>query len=150
MGIKQVTVNKKAYFDYEIIETFEAGIELSGAEVKSIKLGKMTLLDSFCFVQHGELYLKNAHIAPYEKGSHYNLEERRDRKLLLHKKEIERLIGKIKEKGFTLVPLKIYFKGRFIKAEIGLGKGKHTFDKKRVIKEKDLKRDAEREIKKYK
>lgn len=150
MAEKQIAQNKKAYFDYEIIETFEAGLVLTGSEVKSLRAGHGSLLDSFCFVQNGELFLKNCLIAGYDKGSHFNEDERRDRKLLMHKKEIARLTGKTREKGYTLVPLKLYFKGRTVKALLGFGRGKHSYDKKRVIKERDLDRDMQREIKNYK
>jgi len=145
--MKIIDTNKKAYFDYEILDTFEAGIVLSGAEVKSVARGDINLRDGFCHFTDGELYLKNCHITPYDKGSYFNLEAARDRKLLLHKYELRRLIGKIKEKGLTLVPLKIYMKGSLVKLEIGLGKGKKLFDKKQSIKERDLDRHAEREIK---
>ena len=149
MQIKEIAVNRKARFDYFIEETIEAGISLTGAEVKSAKLGHMTIGDGFCFIEEGNIILKNSQITPYEKGSHYNAEARRDRQLLLHKKEIARLIGKIREKGYTLVPLKAYFKGRYIKIELGLCKGKHSFDKKNVIKERDLDRQAQRDIANY-
>ena len=149
MAIKEITVNKKAFFDYFVEERIEAGISLFGSEVKSAKMGYMNIADSFCFVDGGELILKNCHITPYEKGSYYNPDARRDRKLLLHKKEIARLIGKVKEKGFTLVPLKAYFNGRFLKIELGLCKGKKSYDKKETIKNRDLDRQAERDIKDY-
>lgn len=147
--MKVIDNNKKAYFDYFIVETFEAGISLKGSEVKSIKLGNVSLKDSFCHIERGEVVLKNCHVAPYEKGSVFNEDARRDRKLLLHRREINRLIGKIKEKGFTLVPTKIYFVKNKVKLEIALAKGKHTYDKREAIKNKDLKREAEREIARY-
>ncbi len=149
MAIKEITVNKKAFFDYFVEEKIEAGLSLVGSEVKSAKMGYMNIADSFCFIDGGELILKNCHITPYEKGSYYNPDARRDRKLLLHKKEIARLIGKVKEKGFTLVPLKAYFKGRFLKIELGLCRGKKAYDKKETIKARDLDRQAERDIKEY-
>lgn len=149
MSVKEVAVNKKARFDYFIEETVEAGISLSGAEVKSAKLGHINIADSFCFVQDGNIVLKNCMITPYEKGSFFNAEARRDRILLLHKREIARYIGKVREKGFTLIPLRAYFKGRYLKVELGLGKGKHTYDKKNVIKERDLDRQAQRDIRDY-
>jgi SsrA-binding protein len=149
MAIKEITVNKKAFFDYFVEEKIEAGLSLVGSEVKSAKMGYMNIADSFCFVDGGELILKNCHITPYEKGSYYNPDARRDRKLLLHKKEIARLIGKVKEKGFTLVPLRAYFKGRFLKIELGLCRGKKAYDKKETIKARDLDRQAERDIKEY-
>ncbi|MBO5215350.1 MAG: SsrA-binding protein SmpB [Clostridia bacterium] len=149
MTIKEVAINKKARFDYFIEETVEAGISLTGAEVKSAKMSHINVADSFCFIEKGSIMLKNCHITPYEKGSYYNVESRRDRQLLLHKKEIARLIGKIREKGYTLVPIRAYFKGRYLKIELGLCKGKHTYDKKQVIKERDLDRQAQRDIANY-
>lgn len=149
MGIKEVAVNKKARFDYFIEETAEAGISLSGAEVKSAKMGYINVADSFCFIEKGGITLKNCRIAPYEKGSVFNLDPLRDRQLLLHKREISRLIGKVREKGYTLVPLRAYFKGRYLKIELGLCKGKHNYDKKNVIRERDLDRQAQRDIKEY-
>lgn len=149
MGIKEVTVNKKARFDYFIEETAEAGISLSGAEVKSAKMGHINVADSFCFIEKGGITLKNCRIAPYEKGSVFNLDPLRDRQLLLHKREISRLIGKVREKGYTLVPLRAYFKGRYLKIELGLCKGKHNYDKKNVIRERDLDRQTQRDIKEY-
>ena len=149
MGIKEVAANKKARFDYFIEETAEAGISLSGAEVKSAKMGHINVADSFCFIEKGGITLKNCRIAPYEKGSVFNLDPLRDRQLLLHKREISRLIGKVREKGYTLVPLRAYFKGRYLKVELGLCKGKHNYDKKNVIRERDLDRQAQRDIKEY-
>ncbi len=149
MGIKEVAANKKARFDYFIEETAEAGISLSGAEVKSAKMGHINVADSFCFIEKGGITLKNCRIAPYEKGSVFNLDPLRDRQLLLHKREISRLIGKVREKGYTLVPLRAYFKGRYLKIELGLCKGKHNYDKKNVIRERDLDRQAQRDIKEY-
>lgn len=149
MGIKEVAVNKKARFDYFIEETAEAGISLSGAEVKSAKMGHINVADSFCFIEKGGITLKNCRIVPYEKGSVFNLDPLRDRQLLLHKREISRLIGKVREKGYTLVPLRAYFKGRYLKIELGLCKGKHNYDKKNVIRERDLDRQAQRDIKEY-
>ena len=138
--------NRKARFDYEIAEKYEAGVALVGSEVKSIRLGHANIGDSFCFVDDGEVFLKNCLISSYEKGSYYNEEERRSRKLLLHKREIERLIGKTKEKGYTLVPLRMYFKGSRVKVEIALAKGKKQFEKKQTIKERDLLRDMNRQL----
>ena len=150
MGIKEVSVNRKARFDYFIEETFEAGISLSGSEVKSAKMGHINVADSFCFIENGGITLKNCRIAPYEKGSSFNPDPLRDKQLLLHKREIARLIGKVREKGYTLVPLKAYFKGRFLKIELGLCKGKHSYDKKQTIRERDLDRQAQRDIANYK
>ena len=150
MGIKEVAVNRKARFDYFIEETFEAGISLSGSEVKSAKMGHINVADAFCFIENGGITLKNCRIAPYEKGSSFNPDPLRDKQLLLHNREIARLIGKVREKGYTLVPLKAYFKGRFLKIELGLCKGKHSYDKKQTIRERDLDRQAQRDIANYK
>lgn len=150
MGIKEVAVNRKARFDYFIEETFEAGISLSGSEVKSAKMGHINVADAFCFIEKGGITLKNCRIAPYEKGSSFNPDPLRDKQLLLHKREIAQLIGKVREKGYTLVPLKAYFKGRFLKIELGLCKGKHSYDKKQTIRERDLDRQAQRDIANYK
>jgi len=147
--MKIIDKNKKVYFEYELDEKIEAGIVLAGSEVKSIRQGNVRLTDSFCFVQNGEILLKNCNISPYEKGSFYNLDPRRDKKLLLHKKEIARLIGKIKTKGYTLVPTMIYFTKGLVKIEIALGRGKKLHDKRAAIKDKDVKRDTERAIKEY-
>ena len=150
MGIKEVAVNRKARFDYFIEEMFEAGISLSGSEVKSAKMGHINVADAFCFIEKGGITLKNCRIAPYEKGSSFNPDPLRDKQLLLHKREIARLIGKVREKGYTLVPLKAYFKGRFLKIELGLCRGKHSYDKKQTIRERDLDRQAQRDIANYK
>ncbi|MDR2202429.1 MAG: SsrA-binding protein SmpB [Clostridiales bacterium] len=147
---KIIEKNKKAYFDYFIEETFEAGVVLEGAEVKSVKAGNVSLKDSFCQIDGGEVWLKNCHITPYDKGSSFNPEPRRNRKLLLNKSQINKLIGKIKQKGYALVPTQIYMTGRFVKLEIALAKGKQLHDKRDSIREKDLKRDTDREIKNYK
>ncbi len=147
MSERIIQQNKKAYFDYFIEDKFEAGISLVGSEVKSIKLGKINLKDSYCSIEKGELYLRNCFVTAYEKGSYFNKDEKRPRKLLLHRYEINKLIGKVKEKGYTLIPTKIYFTGRLVKVEIALAKGKHTFDKRASIKEKEVKRTIERQIK---
>ena len=148
--IKTVSKNKKAYFDYFILSTYEAGIELFGTEVKSIRQGSINLKDSFCIMQNGELVIKNMHIALYDKSGAFNTKDsRRDRKLLLHTGEILKINAKITQKGLTLIPLKLYFKGALIKMELGICQGKHTYDKKRSIMEKDLKREKERQIKNY-
>lgn len=149
MTVKEVAVNRRARFEYFIDETVEAGISLTGAEVKSAKLGHINVSDSFCFIEKGELILKNCQIVPYEKGSVFNGDPRRDRKLLLHKKELARYIGKVREKGFALIPLKAYFRGRYLKIELGLCRGKHTYDKKETIKARDLDRQARRDIAAY-
>ena len=147
MGIKEVAVNKKARFDYFIEETAEAGISLSGAEVKSAKMGHINVADSFCFIEKGGITLKNCRIAPYEKGSAFNLDPLRDRQLLLHKREISRLIGKVREKGYTLVPLSLYFKKGRVKLELGLCKGKKLYDKRASAAARDAKRDIDRALK---
>lgn len=146
-GIKIIAVNKKASFEYFIIEKYEAGIVLEGSEVKSVKAGNVSLNDSFCHIEDGGIALKNCYIAPYQNVGAFAPEPRRSRKLLLHKLEIARLIGKMREKGLTLVPLKIYFKSRFVKIELGLCKGKKSYDKKQTLKERDITRLAERELK---
>ena len=148
--MKIVAVNKSASFEYFVEEKFEAGIVLEGSEVKSIRKSNCNLSDSFCFVRKGEAVLKNMHIAVYDKSGAFNTRDsRRDRKLLLHKSEIAKIVGKVNEKGYTLVPLKVYFKDSLVKVEVALCRGKHTYDKKQSLKEKDLKRDAERHIKEY-
>lgn len=147
MSEKLIQQNKKAFFDYFIEETFEAGISLAGSEVKSIKMGKVNLKDSYCSIDKGEIFLKNCFVTSYEKGSYFNKDEKRPRKLLLHRYEINKLTGKIKEKGYTLIPTKIYFSGNFVKVQIALAKGKHTYDKRATIKEKEIKRTVERQIK---
>lgn len=148
--MKLIQDNKYARFEYYVENTYEAGISLDGGEVKSIRAGNVNLKDSFCLIANGEVFIKNMHIAVYDKAGSFNVKDsKRDRRLLLHKSEINRLIGKVNEKGYTLVPLKIYFKDSLIKVEIGLCKGKHTYDKKQVIKDRDLERNAKREIKNY-
>lgn len=147
MGEKVVVTNKKARFQYEIIETFEAGIVLQGTEVKSLRLGKGNLQDSYATIKDGESFLYNMHISPYEQGNIYNHDPDRIRKLLLHKQEIKRLTGKVVERGMTLVPLKIYFKNGRAKVELGLARGKSLVDKRKDIARRDEQRIAEREFK---
>ena len=148
--MKLITENRQARHEYFIEETYQTGIVLEGSEVKSIRQGSVNLKDSFCLISNAEVFVKNMHIAVYDKVGSYNVRDsRRERRLLLHKSEINRLIGKVNEKGYTLVPLKLYFKGSLIKMEVGLCKGKHTFDKKQALMDKDIKRAMEREIKKY-
>lgn len=144
---KAIATNRKAYHDYKIEETFETGIVLKGTEVKSIREGRVSLKDSYGVVKNREIYILNMHISPYSHDSSSSYEPTRTRKLLLHKNEIRRLIGKTKEKGYTLVPLKLYFKRGYAKIEIGLGKGKKLFDKRRKIAKRDAQRDLERELK---
>lgn len=143
-GRKIIDTNKKAYFDYEITDAIEAGIALEGSEVKSVKQGNARLRDSFCQLDGGELWIKNFYIAPYEKGNSFAPEPRRNRKLLLHRDEIDKLEGKIRQKGFTLVPTKLYFAGNKVKIEIGVGRGKKLYDKRESAREKVIKREMER------
>jgi SsrA-binding protein len=147
MTVKVVVTNKKARFQYEIIETFEAGLVLQGTEVKSLRLGKGNLQDSYATIKNGEIFLYNMHISPYEQGNIYNHETDRIRKLLLHKQEIKRLTGKVVERGMTLVPLKIYFKNGRAKVELGLARGKSLVDRRKDIARRDEQRMMEREFK---
>jgi len=142
--IKPLISNRQARHYYEILETFEAGIELVGCEVKSLRASEANLMDSYAVVKNGEMWLLNLQIQPYVQGNRMNLEPTRSRRLLLHKSEITRLAGKIAQRGLTVVPLSIYLKNRRVKVELGLARGKHTFDKKQTLKERDLKRDAAR------
>ncbi len=142
--VKQLAKNNKAFHDYFVEETYEAGIELAGTEVKSIRLGNVNLRDSFCVVKDGELILHGMHVGPYEKGNIFNREPRRPRRLLMHKREILRLYGKVKQDGYTLVPLKVYLKGPRVKVEIGLCKGKKLYDKREDAARRDAKREMER------
>ena len=147
---KTICLNKMAGHEYFILERIETGIVLEGSEVKSLRLGNVNLKDSFCFVQDGEIFLKNLHIAIYDKSGAFNTKDsRRDRKLLLHRDEIVKLTSKVAQKGLTLVPLKLYFKEALVKVELGLCQGKHVYDKKKAIMEKDIMREKEREIKNY-
>ncbi len=146
--MKVITTNKSASFEYFIEEKFEAGIVLEGNEIKSIRAGNVNMNDSFCFVRGNTVSVKNMHVALFEKSDAFSTKDtRRDRKLLLHKKEIAKIAGKINRQGYTLVPLKMYFKDSLIKMEIALCKGKHTYDKKQSIAERDVKRSTDREIK---
>ncbi|MBR7110609.1 MAG: SsrA-binding protein SmpB [Clostridia bacterium] len=144
---KIIATNNKAFHDYFVEEKIEAGIVLVGSEVKSIRLGRVNLKDSFVFIKKGEPYLCNAHVSPYEKGSVFNPEARRDRKLLLHKDEIRKLRAKVEQKGYTLVPISIYFKDALCKVEIGLCRGKQLHDKRASIAEREQKRELDRVIK---
>ena len=144
---KIVSTNRKAYRDYEIEETYEAGLVLQGSEVKSLRAGRANLADSFAQVRNAEVFLYNMHISPYEFDTIVRPDPKRVRKLLLHKKEIRRLIGKTEERGYTLIALKVYFSGKVAKVELGLGKGKKLFDKRREMAEKSAKREIERAIK---
>ena len=145
--MKIITENRKARHDYTIEESFEAGIELKGTEVKSMRAGKANLKDSFAIIENGELYLYGMHISPYEQGNIFNVDPMRPRKLLMHKKEILRLLGKTKEQGLTLVPLKAYFKKDKIKIELALAKGKKLYDKREAAAEKSAKREIEKAMK---
>ncbi|RFU67008.1 SsrA-binding protein SmpB [Peribacillus saganii] len=143
---KQVAQNKKANHDYFIEETYEAGIVLQGTEIKAIRAGRLNLKDAFARIERGELFLHNMHISPYEQGNRYNHDPLRTRKLLLHRKQINQLIGETKEEGYTIVPLKVYLKNGFAKVLIGLGKGKKNFDKRETLKKKDANREIERAL----
>jgi SsrA-binding protein len=146
--MKIITENKQARFEYFVEETYKTGIVLEGAEVKSIRAGNINLKDSFCSLYRGEVFLNNTHIAVYDKSGAYNVKEaRRDRRLLLHKYEARKIGEKVSEKGFTLVPLKLYFKKNKAKILLGLAKGKKTFDKRESIKERDIKRNLEKNYK---
>jgi SsrA-binding protein len=147
MSEKIICNNKKAYHNYFIEEKFEAGMVLTGTEIKSLRMGNANLNDSFAIVRNGEAFLNNLHISPYEFGNRENHDPDRMRKLLLHKKEIGRLFGKIREQGYSVVPLRLYFKNGLAKVEIGLAKGKKLYDKREVMKEKDQKRDMSQALK---
>lgn len=148
--MRVIAENKKATFNYEIIERLEAGIALLGSEVKSIREGRVSLKESFADIKEGEVYLLNCHISPYEAANRFNHDPMRPRKLLLHRQEIKRLTGKIKEKGLTLIPTKIYFndKGK-VKVEIALARGKRAYEKKEAIKARDLERELRAEMKRW-
>ena len=139
--------NRKARHEYHIEETYEAGIALSGTEVKSIRAGKANLQDSYARVENGELILYNMHISPYEQGNRFNHEPKRPRKLLMHKREIMRLFGRTREKGLSLIPLKVYFKGSWVKVELALARGKKKYDKREDIAERDARREMDRALK---
>ena len=144
---KMIANNKKAYHDFFIDDKYETGIELFGTEVKSIRMGKCSIKESFVRIEKGEVYIYGMHINPYEKGNIFNKDPLRVRKLLLHKTEINKLAAKIAEKGYTLVPLQVYFKGSLVKVEIGLARGKKLYDKRDDIAKKDQRREVEREFK---
>ena len=145
--IKIIAKNNKAYHDYFIEEKFEAGIELAGTEVKSIRLGNVNLKDSFCIIKCGQLSVLGMHISPYEKGNIFNKDPRRTRRLLMHKREILRLFGKIKQDGYSLIPLTVYFKNSRVKLELGLSKGKKLYDKRDSAAARDAKREIDRTMK---
>ena len=146
-GVKLIANNKKAYHDYFILETYEAGISLAGTEVKSMRMGKCSNKESFIRIENGEVFVYGMHISPYEKGNICNKDPLRVRKLLLHRQEINKLLGKMKEKGMTVVPLKVYLKGSLVKVEIGLERGKKLYDKRAEIAKKDQAREAQRDFK---
>ena len=146
-GIRLIANNKKAYHDYFIEDTYEAGIELAGTEVKSLRMGKCSIKESFIQIERGEGFIYGMHISPYERGNIFNKDALRVRKLLLHTYEIRKIEGKIREKGYTLVPLKVYFKGSLVKVEMGVAKGKKLYDKRQDIAKKDQRRETEREFK---
>ena len=146
-GTKQIASNRKAFHDYFIEERYEAGIELFGTEVKSLRQGTVNLKDSWCDITNGELFIKQMHISPYEKGNIFNRDPIRPRKLLMHKKEIMKLYGTIKQDGLTLVPLSLYFKNSRVKVEVGLCRGKKLYDKRADMAKKDAKRTIERSMK---
>ena len=145
--VKLIANNKKAYHDYFIEDTYEAGIELAGTEVKSLRMGKCSIKESFIRTDNGEVIIYGMHISPYEKGNIFNKDPLRPRKLLLHRSEINRLSGRISEKGYTIMPLKVYFKGSLVKVEIGLAKGKKLDDKRASIAKKDQLREAQKDFK---
>lgn len=148
--VKIISDNRQARYLYEILETYEAGVQLVGTEVKSIRAGKVNLRDGYALIRNGEAWLTNVHISPYDTtGKYFNHEPKRDRKLLLHKKEINKLIGALQEKGLTLVPLKMYLKGEWVKVSLGLGKGKKLHDKRETIKRREDQREMQRALKRF-
>ena len=146
-GKKLIANNKKAYHDYFLEEKYEEGIELHGTEVKSLRMGKCSIKESFVRIDNGEVIIYGMHISPYEKGNIFNKDPLRPKKLLLHKSEIRKLLGKIAERGYTLVPVEVYLKGSLVKVEIALAKGKKLYDKRQDIAKKDMRREAERDFK---
>ena len=147
MNTKLIAKNPTAYHNYFIEDKLEAGIVLSGTEIKSIRAGKVNLKDSYAIIKNGEAYIIGMHISPYEHGSIFNKDPLRDRKLLLNKKEINKLIGLIKQKGFSLIPISLYFKGSFVKLELGIGKGKKLYDKRQDLAKKDANRQIQANLK---
>ena len=146
-GFKLIANNKKAYHDYFIDEKYEAGIELKGTEVKSLRMGKCSVKESFITINRGEVYIQHMHISPYEKGNIFNRDPLRTRKLLLHKSEIRKLESQVQGKGYTIMPLRVYLKGSLVKMEIGLARGKKMYDKRQDIAKKDARREAQRDFK---
>lgn len=146
-SIKLVANNKKAYFDYFIEDKYEAGVALHGTEVKSIRMGKCSIKESYIKIENGEVFIYGMHVSPYEKGNIFNKDPMRIKKLLMHKYEINKLNGKLQQKGLTLVPLQVYLKGGLVKVEVGLARGKKLYDKRDSLAKKDMKREAEKEFK---
>lgn len=146
-SIKLIANNKKAYHDYFIDEKYECGIELFGTEVKSIRLGQCSVKEAFVRIEHGEVYVHGMHINPYERGNIFNKDPLRSRKLLMHRQEIHKLTGKIREKGYTLMPLQVYLKGSLVKVQVGLARGKKLYDKREDIAKRDQQRELERDFK---
>ena len=146
-GMKLIANNKKAFHDYFIEDTYEAGIALAGTEVKSMRMGKCSIKEAFVRIEKGEVIIYGMHISPYEKGNIFNKDPLRPKKLLMHKSEIRKLVGKIAEQGYTLVPVEVYFKGSLVKVQIALAKGKKLYDKRQDIAKKDMRREAERDFK---
>ena len=149
LGVKEITSNRKAFHEYFVLERFEAGIELAGTEVKSIRAGNVNLKDAFCTIKDGELFVRGMHISPYEHGNIFNKDPVRPRRLLMHKREIARLFGKVKQDGYALIPLAVYFKGSLVKVEIALAKGKKLYDKREDAAKKDAKRQIDRAMKQH-
>ena len=147
--MKIVATNKKAYHDYFVEDTYEAGIVLVGCEVKSIRQGALNLRDSLIMIKNGEAFVMNMHVSPYKMGSYFNVDSKRTRKLLLNRGEINKLRGRVEQKGYTLIPLKVYFKDALVKVEVGLCKGKELHDKRAAIKEKENNRNLQRVLKEY-
>lgn len=146
-SVKSIAKNKKAFHDYFVEERYEAGIELAGTEVKSIRMGNVNLKDAFCTIKDGQMSVNGMHVSPYEKGNIFNREPRRPRRLLMHRREIAKLFAKIKQDGYTLIPLSLYFKGPRVKVEVGLCKGKKLYDKREAAAQRDAKREMDRALK---
>ena len=144
---KLIANNKKAYFDYFIEDTWEAGIALHGTEVKSVRMGKCSIKEAFIRVEDGEVFVYNMHISPYEKGNIFNKDPLRVKKLLIHRHEVNKILGEVTQKGYTLVPLQVYLKGSLVKVQVGLGRGKKLYDKRDTIAKKDQRREAEKDFK---
>lgn len=146
-GDRKIAKNSKAFHDYFVEDSYEAGIELAGTEVKSIRMGNVNLKDAFCTIKDGQMTLNGMHVSPYEKGNIFNRDPRRPRRLLLHKREILRLFGLVKQQGLTLIPLSVYFKGSLVKVQVGLCRGKKLYDKREDAARRDMKREADRAFK---